>query len=173
MIIPILAFLIASFFPNPKYFIFFWLLSIPISLVFGSSLQSLFATMFEDDRSSYLTQEASNSVFSSTGFRWDFLIYSASAIFAGWYYIFKRGYSDKTYNIIYCTYLFANAFWIMIIKANFSNRFAYLSWFLMAIVIIYPLLKKYIMDNQYKKIGLIALAYYAFTFFMNFILSNI
>ncbi len=173
MAIPILAYLLALYFANPKYFLSFWFLSIPISLVFGGVLQGLFATMFEDDRTSYLTGEVDESQFSSTGFRWDFLLYSASAVYAGWYYIFKRNYSDKMYNIIYCTYLVANAFWIMVIKANFSNRFAYLSWFMMAIVIVYPLLKKYIINDQYKNMGFIALAYYAFTFIMNFILNKI
>ena len=38
-------------------------------------------------------------------------------------------------------YLTANAFWILVIRSSFSNRFAYLSWFLMAIIIFYPFFK--------------------------------
>jgi hypothetical protein len=62
--------------------------------------------------------------------------------------------------------MIANTFWILVIRANFSNRFAYLSWFLMAIVIAYPLLKVKFWDDHYKNVGRIFLAYYLFTYFM-------
>lgn len=167
MYLPFLAFLLAYFVTKPKYFLMFWFFCIPFSLVAGGFFQTFFATMFEDDRSSYLTNDVDEKQFSNTGFRWDFLLYSASAVYAGWYYIYKRNFKDRTYEVIYCTYLFANSFWILVIEANFSNRFAYLSWFLMPIVIVYPLLRTYIIPNQYKALGYILLAYYGFTFFMN------
>jgi surface polysaccharide O-acyltransferase-like enzyme len=68
--------------------------------------------------------------------------------------------------------VFANAFWILVIRANFSNRFAYLSWFMMALVIIYPLLKKEMIKNQYKVLAKVMLIYFAFTFLMNVILAK-
>lgn len=172
MLVPSIAFVIATFYRNPKYILYGWLACIPISLLGGDMLQSFFAGLIEDNRTSYLTAgNKNNDNFSSTGFRWDFVFYSASAVFAGWYYIFKKNFEDKRYNLIYCTYVIANAFWILVIKANFSNRFAYLSWFMMALVIIYPLLKEYIFKEQYKKIGYIMLAYFGFTFLMSVILK--
>ena len=68
-------------------------------------------------------------------------------------------------------YLFANAFWILVIRANFSNRFAFLSWFLLALVICYPWLKFYFEKNQHRKLGMIMLAYFGFTYLMNIILK--
>lgn len=173
MLIPTAAFLVAYFYRNPKHILYGWLACIPISLVAGGPIQGIFAGLMEDDRSSYLTEgNVNNDNFSSTGFRWDFVIYSASAVFAGWYYIFKKNFQDQRYNLIYCTYVIANAFWILVIKANFSNRFAYLSWFMMALVIVYPLLKQYLFEKNHEKIMVyIMLAYFGFTFFMNVIMS--
>ena len=62
--------------------------------------------------------------------------------------------------------MIANAFWILIIRANFSNRFAYLSWFLMAPVIAYPMLRYKLFPNQYRIVGLVLAFYYLFTYFM-------
>ncbi|MBW1619746.1 EpsG family protein [Empedobacter falsenii] len=169
MLIPTLAFLVAYFYKNPRHILIGWFICIPISLVAGGPIQALFAGLMEDDRTSYLTKEADASAFASTGFRWDFVLYSAAAIYAGWFYIFKKKFTDNTYRIIYGTYVIANAFWILVIKANFSNRFAYLSWFMMALVIIYPLLKQQLFKNQYMAIVYITLAYFGFTFLMNVI----
>ena len=120
------------------------MLCIPISLAAGGFWENFFGSLgFQDDRLSYLTEgNVNDDDFSSTGFRWDFLLYSATAVYAGWYFIIKKGFEDKIYFWLFNTYVFANAFWILVIRANFSNRFAYLSWFMMALVIIYPLLKK-------------------------------
>ena len=126
MLIPSLAYAVAYFYKNPKHILYGWLACIPISLVAGGPIQGLFAGLMEDDRTAYLTDgNINNDNFSSTGFRWDFVLYSASAVFFGWYYIFKKEYDDNRYRLIYSTYLVANAFWILVIKANFSNRFAY------------------------------------------------
>ena len=74
-------------------------------------------------------------------FRWDFLLYSVMPIWLGWYVIIK----SKNYImiilivvalLIYCRMLFG----IMLIRASFSNRFAYLSWFMYPIVLAYLLL---------------------------------
>lgn len=172
MMIPTAAFLIAYFYRHPKYIIYAWIACIPISLVAGGPIQSLFAGLMEDDRTSYLTEgNKFGDSFSSTGFRWDFVIYSASAVFAGWYYIFKKKFEEQRYNLIYSTYVIANAFWILVIKANFSNRFAYLSWFMMALVIFYPLLKQYLFQKNHQKVLIyIMLAYFGFTFLMNVII---
>lgn len=173
MVLPTIGFVLAQFYNKPKVMISFWLLCIPLSLVAGGFWESFFASLgFEDDRISYLTEgNVNNDDFSSTGFRWDFLVYSATAVFAGWYFIVKKGFEDKIYFWLFNTYVFANAFWILVIRANFSNRFAYLSWFMMALVIIYPFLKKELIPNQNKILAKVILFYFAFTFLMNVILS--
>jgi len=172
MLLPALAFAFSYIVNKPKLFIIIWGLCIPLSLVSGGVFENLIANIgLGDDRLSYLTDEVDTSSFSSVGFRWDFILYSGTAIFAGWYYIIKKKYKDKLYYQLFTTYLLTNAFWILVIRANFSNRFAYLSWFMMGFIIIYPLLKKRIIPNQQRVIGLIVVAYFAFTFLMNVILK--
>ncbi|MBQ0736950.1 EpsG family protein [Aquimarina celericrescens] len=172
MLLPTAGFILAQFFNQPKKMIFFWALCIPISLLAGGAFETFFGSLGFDDRLSYLTEgNVNDDDFSSTGFRWDFVLYSATAIYAGWYYIVKKGFHDQVYYWLFNTYIFANAFWILVIRANFSNRFAYLSWFMIGLVIIYPLLKENILNNQYKKVGFVLVLQFAFTFFMNVMLS--
>lgn len=167
MLLPTAAFVFANFYNKPKWVIAFWALCIPLSLVAGSGFENFFGGLgFDEDRLEYLTKGADATQFENTGFRWDFLLYSATAVFAGWYFIVKRKFNDKIYFWLFNTYVISNAFWILVIRANFSNRFAYLSWFMIGLVIIYPLLKQFILPKQYKKIGLIFVLYFSFTFFM-------
>ncbi|MBA4135207.1 MAG: hypothetical protein C0525_10825, partial [Flavobacterium sp.] len=102
--------------------------------------------------------------FSAVGFRWDFLLYSISGVFTGLYFIFKKEFEDEFYKRLINLYLMTNAFWILVIRANFSNRFAYLSWFLLGVVIIYPFLKRVFFKEQHQIIGKIILAYFLFTY---------
>lgn len=170
--LPILAFTVTHFYNNPKFFFKGWLACIPLSLLLGGIWISLFASLGfgGDDRlSGYLTGQSESGTFSSTGFRWDFLFYSGFAVFAGYYFIIKKKFNDPLYFKLLNTYLICNGFWILVIRANYSNRFAYLSWFMMAIIIIYPLLKKQFFNNQHLMIGKVILAYFAFTYFMYYV----
>lgn len=171
IIIPVAAFIVSGLYKNPKAYLYIWLGAVPLSLVGGGAWANLFGGLgFEDRTSGYLTNSEENmDQFSQTGFRWDFLLYSASAVFAGWYFIFKKKITDPFYIHVFGIYCIANAFWILVITAAFSNRFAYLSWFLMPIVIAYPMFRYKLWKDQYKTIGVIVLLYFLFTYFMNVI----
>lgn len=173
LIIPLAAFIVSGLYKNPKVYLYIWLLAIPLSLAGGSVWTNLFSSLgFAEDRTQgYLTggSDEYNDQFSQTGFRWDFLLYSASAIFAGWYFIFKKKITDNFYIHIFGIYCIANSFWILVITAAFSNRFAYLSWFLMPVVIAYPMFRYRIWKDQYKTFGIVLFLYFMFTFFMNVI----
>ena len=146
----------------------FWVLSIGLSLIAGNWFSEFFATLGFDDRLDYLQEEMEQGTFSRTGFRWDFLIYSAMPILLGYYIIIKRGIRNATYEFILNTYVLANAFWILVIRANYSNRFAYLSWFLYPMVLAFPLLKVDVWEElQGKRLAQIITAQVAFTWFMS------
>ena len=170
LIIPIAAFALSGVYKNPKVYLYIWLAAIPLSLIGGSFWEGFFGGLgFGDDTRAedYLTKgNVNKDTFAYTGFRWDFLLYSSFAAFAGWYFIFRKNITDKFYIHLWGTYMIANAFWILVIRANFSNRFAYLSWFLMGPIIAYPLLRYKLFPNQYRVIGVIIAAYYLFTYFM-------
>lgn len=170
LIIPIVGFIVAGLYRNPRWYLYIWLAAIPLSLAGSGFWENFFGSIgFGDDTraADYLTKgNVNNDTFRYTGFRWDFLFYSSLATFAGWYFIFKKNISDKFYIHLWGTYMIANAFWILVIRANFSNRFAYLSWFLMAPVIAYPLLRYKLFPNQYHVTAGVIAGYYLFTYFM-------
>ena len=171
LVIPIAAFIVASFYKTPKIYVYIWLFAIPLSLGGGSSWAGLFADLgFADRTEGYLTNSEGNmNQFSQTGFRWDFLVYSAFPVFAGAYFIFKKKITDPFYIHVFGVYCIANAFWILVITAAFSNRFAYLSWFLMPVIIAYPMFRYKIWKEQYKIFGGILFVYFMFTYYMNVI----
>jgi hypothetical protein len=75
--------------------------------------------------------------------------------------------SDPFYARLVNTYLLANAIWVLLINANFSNRFAYLSWFMMPWVLLYPFVPgKSIKRPRTALIAAILCAHYLFTYVM-------
>ena len=130
--------------------------------------------------------------FSNTGFRWDFLLYSAMPVWMTWFVCKKAEKERKLYgdtleeaetgitgagriadadsmrifNILATTYILANSFWVMVIKAAFSNRFAYLSWFLYPVVLAYAVVRLHLWPDQDRKAALILLAHAGFTLVM-------
>jgi EpsG family len=174
--IVLLAYVLTLIHKNNKTYFFFWLLSIPVSIVIGSVIQNVFLNIGFGDKSDFegyigAFDQDSEGVVLKLGFRWDFLIYSASAVFAAWFYIYKKKFNDLFYIQLVNIYLTINAFWILVIRANYSNRFAYLSWFMMGIIIIYPLIKVKLYKNQHQVIGLIIMGYCLFSFLLNVILA--
>lgn len=168
--LPVLCMVLTFVIKKPKWLFYFWGLSIIVSLLAGNTVSSFFAGLGFDDRlSDYILSEVDESLFSHVGFRWDFLLYSTVPVIWGVYIIYKKRVCDKQFIILLGTYLLANAFWIMVIRAGYSNRFAYLSWFLYPIVISYPLLKLKIWPKtQGQKTAMIMMAHLAFTLFMVF-----
>lgn len=177
MMIPIGAYLLTLFSNNPLYYLRVWLLCIPLSAVSGGFWESFFLNLGiveEDKIVGYLSEgDEYLDMAVKTGFRVDFLIYSAIGIGVGYYFIFKRKYEDVLYHRIFNIYLFANAFWVLLIRANFSNRFAYLSWFIMPLLIIYPFLKYLFFRKQHAIIGCLLVGYFAITFILMIVLGGI
>ena len=133
-------------------------------------MSNFFAGLGFDDRmTQYITLDEMDQ-FSQVGFRWDFLIYSAAPIVMGWYICIYKQVSDNWYNVLVTVYCLCNAFWVMVIRSAFSNRFAYLSWFLYPIVIAYPLVNRKIREDQDGFTGWILLAYAMFSVFMWFVI---
>lgn len=172
LVLPIVAFIFAQILTKykiSKYLPYLWILSIPMSFFSSGFWENLFSGLMEDERlSTYLTNSSAidMNMFSSTGFRWDFIIYSSIPVIFGYYYLNKFNIKDILYKLIYSTYLICNIFWILVNKAPYSNRFAYLSWFLMAIVIVFPFAKYKLWDNHFKSLSYVVLGYFAFTYFM-------
>ncbi len=169
--LPIFAILVGMFvIKDVRYAIGIWLISIFVSLLVGNLFVSLFASLGFDDRmESYVVLTEGNSQFSRVGFRWDFLLYSAMPVLMAWYVSVRQNIQDNWYNALSVAYCLSNAFWVLVIRAEYSNRFAYLSWFLYPLVIAYPLINMPVWADQDRKTGQILLAHCGFSVFMNLI----
>lgn len=165
MAIPALAMLVSRFYDKTKIYLLLWLIAIPLSAVAGHSFEALFSSMSSDNRVSYLSVNADETNY-NVGFRLDFILYSCVPVVMGYYYIIKRGIKDRLYSILYNTYILANSFWILVIRANFSDRFGYLSWFIYPAVLIYPALKYQLWNRQNEKVALIVFLHGLFTYIM-------
>lgn len=172
--LPAVCCLIALYFHNVRFALILWFLAIPAFFTVGSVVSTFFQNLGFDDRlENYILDYDRYSRTAKGGFRIDFLIYSFMPVLMGWYAVIKRRMTDRTYSILLCTYLYANAIWIMLMKAAFSNRFAYLSWFLYAFVLVYPALKFNLWkERQGAKAAMIILLNCLFTVFMEFIYYN-
>ena len=171
-LLPVVALLFAYLIKFPKLMFYIWGLSVLASLGIGQSLSSIFTAFGLDQRMMhYMTLEKTSeteAAIAAAGFRWDFLIYSFMPILMGWYCIFKKKICDLNYHLLLGTYIYSNAVWVILIRIPYSNRFAYLSWFLYAIVLTYPLFKFHIWRNQGRKAAMIMMAHVSFTFLMYF-----
>ncbi|MCH5222364.1 MAG: EpsG family protein [Muribaculaceae bacterium] len=145
-----------------------WLVALVLSATIGSQLTK-FALLFSiDDRyTNYLTGEGMDEY--KMGFRVDFILYSLPPILLGWYVIIKKGINDGWYTTLCSMYCVCNAFWLLVIRAAYTNRFAYLSWFLYPVLIAYPLINLPVWRDQDKRISLSLLAYLGFTLFMEIV----
>ncbi len=164
---------IAWFLKSSWWYISCWIFSVVLSLIMGSTIQTYLSGLSSftgDDRfSGYLTGSnmVGEVVQMSMTFRWDFLLYSSLGVIVGCYFIFVRRFKDEYYSWIYNIFIITNAFWILIIRAAYSNRFAQISWFMMPLVLIYPFIKDREFRNNEKIIGIFLLVFYAFTFYFN------
>jgi len=171
LIVPIVAALGAYFIKNPKLMFYFWGIALFLSIFAGGTVSGIMSSLGIEERlSSYLAGPGNvEDHISRTGFRWDFLLYSSMPIILGWWVIFKRKIYTDSYALLLGTYIYANIFWLMVIRAPYSNRFAYLSWFLYPIVLAYPML---IMPVWKKapglKLSIIMIGHLAFTILIGF-----
>ncbi len=176
LILPVGAYIIVNYLcHNPRLFIVIWVACLVAALLFGESIGDLlgsfsFINGIDERMGGYLNsslQEYDESLFSHRGFRWDFVLYSSLPIAVGAYYLFKKKYCDLFYISLYCIYLLCNSFWLLTVYVPYNNRFAYLSWFLHPILIIYPLLDNRIFfNNRDRIIHWVVLLNYLFTFIM-------
>ena len=142
VIIPVVAYFGAKSIKPVWGAMVFWLICLFLSIE-NFDIGPLFESFgFVDERIERYANTI-NSVEGSyeKGFRWDFLLYSFAPILIAFYFIVRKKISDKFYLQLVKTYLLANAVWILAIRMSYTDRMDYLSWFLIPIVTLYPVLK--------------------------------
>ena len=164
-VLPIVSMYFIYYVRKPKLMFYIWLGAIVVSLAIGGYIDNLLSALSYDERlAGNLQKDDADGLILEHRFRWDFLLYSSMPILLGWYTIFKRKLHDNTYLILLGTYIYANSFWVLAIRAIFSNRIAYLSWFIYPIVLAYPLLNFPVFKkNHSQKTAWILLGHFGFT----------
>jgi hypothetical protein len=161
---------------DSRLYIILWLLSIVISWILGNDIQQWMAgfaeSVAEDNKlSDYLVYShekmVSDGLVVSTSFRWDFIAFSAMGVAVGAYFLFRRKFDDEYYKWLFNTYLVCNAFWVLIIRAPYSNRFAQISWFILPIVLVYPFMRERFWVNHERMLAVGILIFYAYGFYFN------
>lgn len=174
-LLPFFMYYITKRYNDPKMYIKIWFFMNILVILTHNAMAGLIGSIdiFGGDSrlSDYATGESEVDLtgrFSHTGYRWDFVAYSALPIVLGYYYIFKRNYINFFYQRLLCTYIGCNTFWILFIYRPYNNRFAYLSWFMYTVILAHPLLKnkKLLGINQKMVEQSIILINYLFTFYM-------
>lgn len=167
MSLPVCAFVLVQFVKNPQYFYYGWVMCSIIAFLHISFFQNLFAGMTDESGASYLTGTGDGSDGTRGGFRLDLIIYSAMPVIVGYIAeIRNRLVLSDTYRMLIHIYIVTNSVWMLCMYANFTNRIAYLSWFMYPYVLIYPFLREDFLENQYQTFANVVLVHLGFTLFM-------
>ncbi len=172
-LLPIVAYFITLKFTNTKALIRIWIFMVIFSFLFGDSIESFIQDLIgyndftDTTRTKNLYANKLDGKVIERGYRLDFILYSGFAILLGYIYIIKKKVRDTFYIQLLNVYLISNTVWVILIYAAFTNRIAYLSWFLMPIVMIYPLLKYRIFTNQSRMIAYLIFGSLMFTLLLN------
>ena len=168
--LPIIAFLLTGLTARPLYYGIAWAGAFIISAIGGAGFTQTLGSLISFGEDERLASYTSVEMFSmgKTGFRLDFIAYSIVPILITYFLAKDEVKNDKFYRRILCTYLLTNTFWLLVIYSEFSNRFAYLSWFMLPWVIIYPFipLKNSPVLTPSKYLGPALMAHFGFLYFM-------
>lgn len=167
--LPILVALGSYFFiKDPKWVIYIWVTSVIASIVAGGMFVALLGDYLgaQDARASSYSTVTDMSQFSHSGFRWDFVLYSSIPVILTYYVSVKRQIRNRTFEVLANTYILSNSVWVLVCSMQFSNRVAYLSWFLYPVVIAYALIRLHIWEDQDKKSAYWLMGHASFTIIM-------
>lgn len=178
MQMPVAAYILTLFYKNPKWYFYGYAFCVVMSILHVGFFASLFASMSNDERGAeYLLATGNAEDAHITGFRPDFLLYSVMPILIGYKIVMKEKLKvSKQYSALLHMYICTNGIWCLCMYASYSNRIAYLSWFMYPFVLIYPFLKEDLRGvlmlksrNQYVQLAKVASYHLYFTLFMELV----
>jgi len=173
--LPAVAFFACCIYLNLGLCVFIWAAALLASTIYGESLSVLIGSLISLGDEERLLKYTASAGFGGDkgGFRLDFILYGILPIIVTYALTNTATRADKFYRRIVGAYLLTNAFWLLAMYAAFSNRFAYLSWFMMPWIVIYPFLPKKRIPaigtvDAWRPIMLPAalIAHYSFTYIM-------
>lgn len=182
--LPVLLFIFCRTYNNPFIFAMFWLACLAANVVIGESITAYFAKLIPvfNDEDMRLSNYSLGGGGGKGGFRWDFILYSVLPILVSWLLAEKKAKAIGFYRSLLCTYIGANAFWLLFMYAAYSDRIAYLSWFILPWLMIYPYLpseeqpdglgKRLALPGAESRLILLLIGHFLFTFLFWFVRRN-
>lgn len=167
MLVLIVAYVVVLLFKQIRWFFALWLISFILAALNITYFQTLFAGFTDEHGARYLLANSIDSFV--TGFRIDFILYSAVPIILGYFQFFGKKATSDTYLFLLRLYLLTNSVWLLCVHASFTNRIAYLSWFMYPIVLLYPFVNENWGNNHTRYIKYVAYGHLGFTLFMHII----
>lgn len=182
MLAPAVAFFFASLFNSQLTVVCAWsawLAALVLSRATGGAISEKITSlsMFASDER--FIRYATGVGNDRGGFRWDFILYSITPVAITYALAGPVVRKDPFYRALLITFLITNAFWLLVIYAAYSDRFAYLSWFLLPWLICYPFTPKadapHMAQSEHAlptRLGLLSAtlaAHFAFTYFMQMV----
>lgn len=169
MIMVVAAFVVTLFVKNPKLYFAGWVICFMMAAAHVSFFAEFFSGFTTEHGAEYLLSGNSDDG-TKGGFRIDFILYSAMPVVVGWYAVFeKKIHLSNLYKNLLNLYLCLNGIWMLCMYAAFTNRIAYLSWFLYPIVLVFPFLQEDWGKGRYRTFSMVMLAHLGFTLFMNIV----
>lgn len=144
MLIPIMGFLMARYIIKKDRwceYIWFFFLVITATTSVVSDIMTLAGGL--DARADEFADADSIDYDYNVGFRFDFILYSLAPVFFVKKSMSRMIIDDSKYHTLYRTYMLVNALWLLLIRVPFTDRFAYLSWFMIPFLILYPVLNSF------------------------------
>ena len=167
MLSPIAAYLVTFLVKNRKYYLYGWIACFIMAALHITIFQTIFAGYADEGGAGYLS--LSNTEKHVSGFRPDFIFYSAIPIFLGEYLVRKFHIRSEKFDFLWKVYVAENAVFLLCTYASYINRIAYLSWLMYPIVLIYPFINANLGKNQYRYLKYAVYGHLGFTLFMSFI----
>lgn len=167
MAAPIIVFILTYFVKQRNFFIILWLSSCLIAAMGITAFQEFLAGFTNDTGGAYLTITTKDRDVS--GFRPDFILYSAVPIYIGYYLHRNYEIESETYSFLLNLYTGLNALFILCSYGSYINRIAYLSWLMYPFVLIYPFLNFDLGDRHFRYLKYAVYGHLGFTIFMDVI----
>ena len=167
MLVPVVAYGMAYFYKKPKAYLWAWIVCLLLAAAHVTFFMSLFSGYTDEHGAEYLVVDSFEK--DVTGFRPDFILYSAVPIFLGFYLMVKKRIKSDYFNFLWCVYTATNCVFLLCTYGSFINRIAYLSWLMYPIVLLYPFINISWSINQKKYLKQAVYYHLLFTVFMVFI----
>lgn len=109
--------------------------------------------------------DAADDIVYTTGFRYDFILFSCLPIAIGLYY-YKKNLLDSFSINIFKSYFVLNAVFMLTMNIPFSDRFALLSWSLLPVICSAPIRTEFQKHSHYAFVFLLSIVMFALNIYM-------